>query len=76
VLWFIASSPLAVAPVHMTAMAIADEVGMALDSVSRMLRELARHRVIVKTVKLVVSACTASVLVSRSMVLAWNSAKR
>jgi hypothetical protein len=49
VLWFIASSPLAVAPVHMTATAIADEVGMAPDSVSRMLRELARHRVIVKT---------------------------
>ncbi|MEY9878190.1 hypothetical protein ABH931_007717 [Streptacidiphilus sp. MAP12-33] len=49
VLWFIGSTPPGMMPVNMTATAIAEEVGMTADSVSRMLRKLAKHRIIVNT---------------------------
>lgn len=49
VLWFIAATPPGMAPVHMTATAIAGEVNMTPDSVGRMLRKLTRHRIILKT---------------------------
>jgi hypothetical protein len=49
VLWFIGTTPPGMAPVNMTATAIAAEVGMTPDSVGRMLRKLARHRIILRT---------------------------
>lgn len=52
VLWFIGTTPEGMLPVNMTAKDIAGEVGMTPDAVSRMLRKLAKCRVLVRTGKI------------------------
>ncbi|MEZ0095296.1 MarR family transcriptional regulator [Streptacidiphilus sp. EB129] len=49
VLWFIGATPEGGLPVNKTGKDIADEVGMTADAVNRMLRKLAKHRILNKT---------------------------
>ncbi|MBE8478418.1 MarR family transcriptional regulator [Streptomyces sp. 3R004] len=52
VLWFIGASPPGMDPVHRTGKDIAEEVGMTPDALARIMKKLARHRLIVETGKL------------------------
>jgi hypothetical protein len=48
VLWWIGASPAGMEPLHLTGADIAKRVGMKPDSVGRINRKLARHRILIK----------------------------